>query len=44
MSVERSRLRLLAGGAATLLLGLAGGRRPAGAAPLPGVTVYKDPT
>ena len=42
MSVERSRLQLLAG-SAVLLLGL-GQRSRAGAAPLPGVTVYKDPT
>lgn len=42
MSLERSRRRLLAGGVA-LLLGL-GGRIRASAAPLPGVTVYKDPT
>jgi hypothetical protein len=42
MSVERSRLELLAGGA-VLLLGL-GRRFRADAAPLPGITVYKDPT
>ena len=42
MSIERSRIRMLAG-AAALVLG-SGIRSLAAAAPLPGVTVHKDPT
>jgi hypothetical protein len=42
MNIERSRIRMLAG-AAALVLG-PGIRSLAAAAPLPGVTVYKDPT
>ena len=43
MDIERSRIRMLAG-AAALVLGVGRGIRPVAAAPLPGVTVYKDPT
>jgi hypothetical protein len=44
MSVERSRIRFLAG-AAALVIGAAWGRRfDAAAEPLPRVTVYRSPT
>jgi hypothetical protein len=42
--VERSRIRLLIGGAALMLTLVTGIRSRARAAPLPGVTVYKSPT
>jgi hypothetical protein len=44
VSVERSRIRLLAGGGALVLALATGIRSRAGSQPLPGVTVYKSPT
>ena len=44
MNVERSRIRLLTGGAAVMLTLVTGIRSPARAEPLPGITVYKSPT
>ena len=42
--VERSRIRLLTGGAALMLTLVTGIRSRARAEPLPGITVYKSPT
>jgi hypothetical protein len=42
--VDRSRIRLLAGGLAFAVIVTAGRRAPVGAAALPAVTVYKSPT
>jgi hypothetical protein len=44
MGVERSRITLLAGGAAWTATLLMGGRSTARSEPLPEVTVYKSPT
>ena len=44
MHVERSRIRLLTGGAALMLTLVTGIRSRARAEPLPGITVYKSPT
>ena len=44
MHVERSRIRLLAGGAALVLTLTTGITTRVRSAPLPGVTVYKSPT
>ena len=44
MAVERSRITLLAGGAAFGLALVTGHRFNAGSEPLPEVTVYKSPT
>ena len=44
MAVERSRITLLAGGAAFALTLVTGGRFTARSEPLPEVTVYKSPT
>jgi hypothetical protein len=44
MAIERSRIRLVAGGTAFALTLFGGIRRIAGSDPLPGVTVYKSPT
>jgi hypothetical protein len=45
MAIERSRITLLAGGAAFTLTLVGGIRSIAGSVPpLPGVTVYKSPT
>lgn len=44
MTVERSRIRLLIGGAAAMLTLATGIRSHARAESLPGVTVYKSPT
>lgn len=44
MSVERSRIRLLAGGLAFAVIVTTGRRAGAGATASPGVTVYKTPT
>ena len=44
MAVRRSRITLLAGGAAFVLSLATGRRRLARSESLPGVTVYKSPT
>jgi hypothetical protein len=44
VKVERSRIRLLTGGAAMMLTLVAGMRSHARAEPLPGITVFKSPT
>jgi hypothetical protein len=44
VKVERSRIRLLTGGAAAVLTLATGFWSWARAEPLPGVTVYKNPT
>ncbi len=44
VNVERSRIRLLTGGAALLVALTVGGRSRARSESLPGITVYKSPT
>ena len=44
MAIERSRITLLAGGAALALALITGNRSTARSEPLPDITVYKSPT